>query len=448
MTLHVYAGPSLDPSLVPADPALRLHPPVAHGDLYRLRPEPGDAVLVVDGVYQHRPPVRHKEILSLCADAIPVYGAASIGALRAAELSGHGMAGLGTVFGWYADGRLESDADVALLHGDDEAGFRPLTEALVSVIGVVDRLERAGLLEAAAGADIVELARSLHFTARTRAALRAAARAHGRADQMDLVLSGLAAALGDVKRADAVQAIRELLARHPGDRPAEPAAAPDTLNRVPDTSYRREWRLAHTPAGADPDGPTLRQVLAYAQLFLPDYPDRHTSYVLDRVGWATPAPDGQERPELWLSGLSPAELVERGLLAADEAASLTPEARAVRVLVRSFRLRPGRLVYERIPAVIGDDRPELTRQCSRMLDLSARTVRANPSFHPADIPAQLVDSAFRALWEVDDLALHVLDRGFRDLEDFRLNARPFFVAARAAVNLRGAGRARTEAARA
>src|SRR5918992_1632432 len=123
MTIHVFAGPSLSGSPVLELDGICAHPPIAHGDLFRLRLSPDDAVLIVDGVYQHTAPVRHKEILAVYATGVPIYGTASLGALRACEHLGHGMIGLGTVFGWYRDGRVFSDADVALTHGDADVDF-------------------------------------------------------------------------------------------------------------------------------------------------------------------------------------------------------------------------------------------------------------------------------------------------------------------------------------
>ena len=45
-----------------------------------------------------------------------------MGALRAAELSAHGMVGVGRIFGWYRDGVVVDDSEVALLHADAEHG--------------------------------------------------------------------------------------------------------------------------------------------------------------------------------------------------------------------------------------------------------------------------------------------------------------------------------------
>ena len=47
----------------------------------------------------------HKEILFALSEGIDVYGAASMGALRAAELDAFGMRGIGDVYSAYAEGR-------------------------------------------------------------------------------------------------------------------------------------------------------------------------------------------------------------------------------------------------------------------------------------------------------------------------------------------------------
>lgn len=441
MTIHVFAGPSLAGSPVLELDGVCPHPPIVHGDIYRLRPAAGDVVLIVDGVYQHTAPVRHKEILDLYAAGFAVYGTASLGALRASELHGHGMAGLGTVFGWYQDGRVISDADVALTHGDADIDYRAFTHAFVSILSVADRLVAGGRLEPDVASRTVELARSVHFSTRTNGALLASAAVQGLTEPMLLIVDELRHdRLGDIKRIDAESAVRDLLA---GEAPGPPAGEV----AVPVTSYRREWRLQHTPATADPQGPTQRQVLACAQLFLPDFPDRHEAHVLANLRPEYPDLALDDFPPAWLAGLSPDELVHRKILARSEAEALDERSRAVRVLVRTFRRRSGRLVYEEIPPELSADLPELTRQSERLLGLNEHAMRANPRFHPGDVPTDSIDATFAALWRTEELPAQVLDRGFRSLAEFHEQARPYFVAARSVVAMNDTGAGGRSAAR-
>ena len=62
-------------------------------------------------------PIRHKESCHALPPRHPrAWAPASLGALRAAELDRFGMEGVGEIYAHYRDGRLTSDAEVALMH--------------------------------------------------------------------------------------------------------------------------------------------------------------------------------------------------------------------------------------------------------------------------------------------------------------------------------------------
>lgn len=127
----VFAGPSLPPERLPLAAPIRLMPPARCGDMLRALQEQPAAMALVDGVFEVAPTVWHKEILAVIAAGVPVYGAASLGALRAAELDGLGMIGVGAIYQAYRDGEQESDAAVMVAHAPAELGHRPVTLALV-----------------------------------------------------------------------------------------------------------------------------------------------------------------------------------------------------------------------------------------------------------------------------------------------------------------------------
>jgi len=140
--IHIFAGPSLPEALRPHDVHFVFHEPVAQGDVYRLVQEHPVAIAIVDGYFERVPAVWHKEILWALSQGVRVYGAASMGALRAAELRQFGMVGVGKVFEAFRDGSLTDDDEVTLVHGDACDHFRPVSEALVNMRATLDRLHQ------------------------------------------------------------------------------------------------------------------------------------------------------------------------------------------------------------------------------------------------------------------------------------------------------------------
>jgi hypothetical protein len=168
MRAIVFAGPSLPPAArPPAPPAIEWRPPVRQGDVARAVPTGPDVIGIIDGYFEIVPTVWHKEILWAMAQGIHVFGAASIGALRAAELDVFGMRGIGHIYEAFRDGVLEDDDEVAVLHGPEELGYPPLTEAMVNMRSTFDEAVRAGILAPDFAAQLTEIAKSLFYKERT-----------------------------------------------------------------------------------------------------------------------------------------------------------------------------------------------------------------------------------------------------------------------------------------
>ena len=68
------------------------------GDVLAALAGPAAALVLIDGYYFTVPAVTHKELLYALDAGVRVIGAASLGALRAAELAPLGMTGVGRVF--------------------------------------------------------------------------------------------------------------------------------------------------------------------------------------------------------------------------------------------------------------------------------------------------------------------------------------------------------------
>ena len=175
----LFLGPSLPADALPADPRLVVLPPAARGDVAALISERPHVVALVDGRFEGVPAVTHKEILHAIAEGVIVVGGASMGALRAAELRGHGMRGVGRVFADYAAGRLSDDDEVAVLHGPVETGYRPLSEAMVNIRATLGAAVGAGALDAPTAARLAALAKRRFYKERSYAVLEADARDGG-----------------------------------------------------------------------------------------------------------------------------------------------------------------------------------------------------------------------------------------------------------------------------
>ncbi len=163
MTVIVFAGPSLAGVKLPEDPALIILPPAMQGDIYRAVASQPAAIGVIDGYFDGVPSVWHKEILWAISQGIAVFGSASMGALRAAELDAFGMKGIGRIYEWYRDGVLEDDDEVALLHGPAETGYMPLSLPMVNVRATCEAAAAAGVLDLESAKAAVDAAKALNY---------------------------------------------------------------------------------------------------------------------------------------------------------------------------------------------------------------------------------------------------------------------------------------------
>jgi hypothetical protein len=130
--------------------------------------------VIIDGRFDQELAVWHKEVLWALAHGIRVYGAASMGALRAAELAAFGMVGVGPIFEDYRQGVLEDDDEVAVAHEGSEGGFRPLSEAMVDIRATLLRAEAEGVIGAPTRERLISAGKALFYPQRSLAAVLAA----------------------------------------------------------------------------------------------------------------------------------------------------------------------------------------------------------------------------------------------------------------------------------
>jgi len=227
MSAIVFVGPTLSVDEVRACLDAECRPPAAQGDVYRAALERPRAIGIIDGYFDGVPAVWHKEILWAMAEGIAVYGSASMGALRAAELNVFGMRGVGRIFEDYRDGRLEDDDEVAVLHAPAELGFRLLSEPMVSIRATLAKAVEAGLIGTAGQAAVVEAAKALNYRDRSWDRVLEAGGLDGA--ELEALRGWLPEGQVDLKRADALSML-EVMASEAADAPADPPR-----------SYSFEW---------------------------------------------------------------------------------------------------------------------------------------------------------------------------------------------------------------
>lgn len=164
----VFLGPTLGQEEASRILDAIYQPPAAQGDVVRavvsLR---ADCIVLIDGVFATAPAVRHKEILWALGRGVRVYGAASMGALRAAELHSYGMKGHGLIYRWYRATPLADDDEVAVAMMPSELGSHALSEALVDIRLTLRGAERCGIISPTMRRLLEATARELHFIDRT-----------------------------------------------------------------------------------------------------------------------------------------------------------------------------------------------------------------------------------------------------------------------------------------
>lgn len=234
MSIVVFLGPSLPREKAEALlPEATFLPPAACGDVQRVLLDRPDIIALIDGVFERKPAVFHKELLAAIDSGVRLFGASSMGALRAAELHPFGMRGFGRVFEMYTTGELEDDDEVAVAHGTAEEDYRPYSEAMVNIRHGLLLARQAGRISPEAESAIAELAKARFYPERSwRTLFRDAERAGFAIEQLQ---SYIESEDPNLKRDDAVGLLRSI------SQQVEANSSPRSTFAFSATSY---WRYA------------------------------------------------------------------------------------------------------------------------------------------------------------------------------------------------------------
>lgn len=204
MSTVVFLGPSL-----PRATASQLLPdamilePAACGDVYRVSRQSARVIVLIDGYFDQRLAVWHKELLWALAQGVVVYGAASMGALRAVELEPFGMRGVGKIYEQFRSGELEDDDEVAVAHQSAAHDFKSTSDAMVNIRATLRAARQQDVIDGTEEARLVDAAKRTFYPQRSfRSLLRSnTSRQNGAARDLERWFA--ANGLIDQKRSDA-----------------------------------------------------------------------------------------------------------------------------------------------------------------------------------------------------------------------------------------------------
>jgi hypothetical protein len=266
--IYVFLGPTLAEKEARAELDAVYLPPVSAGDVYRLWRRRPRAIGIVDGHFDRVPAVWHKEIMWIMERGVHVFGAAGLGALRAAELDPFGMHGVGWVYQAFRDETLDRDDEVAVSHAPAGDGYRPLSEAMVNIRRTLAAAEQQEIISAATAGILLSAGTALFYPERTwPELLRAAGAARAAAAELDALRRWLPAGRIDQQAADAVAMLREMR----GFLAAGPAPQQVSWSMAHTAMWEAAKRGADTLSrdGAPGPGPVLERILDEIRLLGP-----------------------------------------------------------------------------------------------------------------------------------------------------------------------------------
>lgn len=248
MNIFVFSGPSFPSAEARTELDATYFPPVSEGDIIRAVERHPVAIGIIDGYFENVPSVWHKEILYALDSGIHVYGAASMGALRAAELEPFGMIGVGAVFEAFRNGLLEDDDEVAVIHGPPELGYPLLSEAMINIRRTLSDALACGVISKRTRKSLEAMAKALPYKERTyHNVLRIGVESDLPRRDLERFSSWLPEGRVDQKRNDAIAMLRAMRERF--KNAAEPRPSQFYFERT--TIWEQALHLAVAHQGAE-----------------------------------------------------------------------------------------------------------------------------------------------------------------------------------------------------
>ena len=245
--IFIFTGPTLSPEIARQHLDAIYLPPVKLGDVYRISELYQPRIIgIIDGYFNQVPAVWHKEIQHAMSQGTTVFGASSMGALRAAEMDQLGMIGCGKIYQAYQSGVLppfidepfEDDDEVAVIHSPAELGYLAASDAMVNIRFSLAKSVQHEVIDQVTCQQLISIAKKLFYPERNYASILEIAKNNSLpAAQLEALQGWLEQNSVDQKQLDAIELLKKI-ARYAKTSPD--TQAPET----PPFQHTSQWQAA------------------------------------------------------------------------------------------------------------------------------------------------------------------------------------------------------------
>lgn len=202
--IKVYCGLTIPAAEVTARlPGAEVGAPVRRGDLLRDIASGVHVAIIIDGLFHHSLAVSIGELMDALRAGVRLYGASSMGALRASELDVHGMIGFGRVYELIRRSPYFRDDFVAQALSTETG--QALSHAWVDLHFRLAELSRSRRVDPREVLRVQRLLQELHYSERSPALQRHLQR---RQPRLQALLEQLSVPFESQKRKDALGVLR------------------------------------------------------------------------------------------------------------------------------------------------------------------------------------------------------------------------------------------------
>lgn len=209
--IKAYLGLSLDKeSAVKILPDAHIAPPIKRGDLLQDMKQGIGVVIIVDGTFRQNLAVAPDEIMDALCGGVKVYGASSMGAMRASELRDFGMIGYGRIFEHIVASKDFRDDFLAQTFEDDNGTLKTLSYPYIDFYMNVVELRRLKHISVREMDKLLAFYKDFYYPDRCWPALRNSLRQHASSGRLLKLAEKACTGVSTQKRRDAVGVLKQV----------------------------------------------------------------------------------------------------------------------------------------------------------------------------------------------------------------------------------------------